>query len=398
MKLSDISLGAPAAERDELLMDNFVQSEIYDAIKSGKAHVLIGNRGSGKSAIFRFFAKQEQRSGTTIIEISPEEYSYELLGNVLRKEIDGAWAKQGSYAASWKYVLYVTAMKEAIKRYPNNKSGSYKRIKEFLVNKFKNQQESIIDYLVSYMKHFEKIKLGIVEFGPTVTPLRSLYELEEVKNLLEPLKDLLSAIKIVIIVDELDRGWDGSEDAKQFVAGLFQAAIHVNRLTPHFRVLISLRREIYDNIPEIYDDVQKVRDLVRYINWDEDGLKELAARRIHAAAHLSNKFDPKAAWNFAFAETLSYRSSNSFNYIVDRTLYRPREIIHFCNDCLQKADDALRIDYDIIAKAEAGYSVDRFNDVCSEHKYQYPGIKDVFEKFRGMSRSMLQIGGGRCSP
>ncbi|TWA69715.1 MoxR-like ATPase [Azospirillum baldaniorum] len=393
MNYPSTSLGAPAAERDHLLLNNFVKSEIYDAIASNKACILIGNRGCGKSAIFRMFAQKERKSGAAVVEISPDEYSYEFLGNVLRKEIEGSWAKQGSYSASWKYVLYVTAMKEAIVRYNNEKSGSYKKIFNFLKNSFRGQQNSVIDHLVSYMKRFEKLKLGVLEFGPTISPLKSLYELEEVQNLLEPLKDVLSKNRVTIIIDELDRGWDGSEDAKQFVAGLFQAAIHVNRLTPNLRILISLRREIYDNIPQIYDDAQKVRDLVRYVEWEEDGLKEMAARRIHAALEIKESFSKNEAWRLVFAETLSYRKSNSFKYIVDRTLYRPREIIQFCNECFLKSGDSNIIDYGIIAKAEAAYSADRFNDICSEYKFQYPGIRSVFECFRGglynMNRSAL---------
>jgi len=34
---------------------------------------------------------------------------------------------------------------------------------------------------------------------------------------------------ILILVDELDKGWDSSEDAMAFVSGLFQAAIALNR-------------------------------------------------------------------------------------------------------------------------------------------------------------------------
>ena len=394
MNLSKISLGAPAAERDELLLDNFVKSEIYDSVARGKVCILIGNRGSGKSAIFRMFARQEEKSGSAVVEISPDEYSYELLGSVLRKEIEGSWAKQGSYAASWKYVLYVTAMKEAIARHSNKNLGSHRKVNDFLRKSFKGQQHNIIDHLISYMKRFETIKLGPAEVSISANPLKRLYELEEVKDLLESLKDLLSHIKIIIIVDELDRGWDGSEDAKQFVAGLFQAAIHVNRLTPHLRILISLRREIYDNIPEIYDDAQKVRDLVRYIEWEENGLKELVARRIHTALEIKHKFCENVAWTSAFVDTLSYRKTNSFKYIVDRSLHRPREIIQFCNECFLKAGDSGRIDYDIITKAETTYSADRFNDVCSEHKFQYPGMRSVFEQFRGelynMTREVLE--------
>lgn len=380
-------LGPPAAERDHDLAEYFYESETFSAIASGQATILIGNRGSGKSAIFKIVGEREKRLGAAIINITPEEYSYEFLGKVLKAEIDGAWVKQASYAASWKYVLYVLAMKEATRRAPSTKSASYKAVHGYLLAKFKGEAINVLEKLVSYMKRFEGIKLGSYELKGSARALQNLYQLEEIAELLEPLKDLLARQKVYIFVDELDRGWDGSEDAKQFVAGLFQAAIQINRLTPHLKVFISLRRELYDNIPEIYDDAQKVRDLVREVTWTEEGLRELIGRRIRRAYRLQSNMKAVDCWNYIFAESLSYRKTGSFKYIADRTLFRPREIIQFCNQCIERAGEIL-IDYEVIAKAEDSYSLARLNDISAEYRFEYPNLQEVFETFRGMVYSL----------
>lgn len=64
------------------------------------------------------------------------------------------------------------------------------------------------------------------------------------------------------------------------MAGLFQACVSVNDLSPHLRVCMSLRQELYDNIPELYEDAQKYRDLLEVISWDEKSLLKLIANRI----------------------------------------------------------------------------------------------------------------------
>jgi hypothetical protein len=56
-----------------------------------------------------------------------------------------------------------------------------------------------------------------------------------------------------VLVDELDRGWDSSEDAQAFLAGLFQACLSVNSLHDNLRVYISLRQELYDDVPALYE-------------------------------------------------------------------------------------------------------------------------------------------------
>jgi hypothetical protein len=95
-------------------------------------------------------------------------------------------------------------------------------------------------------------------------------------------------------------------------------------------------------------------------------------------------------WNAIFSETLEYRKTNSFNYVVDRTLYRPREIIQFCNDIADRlrksgVEAFVPFTYGLITEAEYAYSESRLKDIASEYRFQYPGLQSVFETFRGMS-------------
>ena len=389
------SIGAPAAERDELLLQCFVGSNLYDSITSGGACVLLGNRGSGKSAIFQKFKDQTKGTKQAIIQISPEDYSYEIVSSTLASELEGSWNKQSSFAAAWKYVLLVRAFIAVRDCAPSAKTVAYKEIHNFLRQKFINNQFDIIDQFISYMQRFEGIKLGSYNFEKKGRELQQLYKLEEIHRLIKYFNDLAGQTPVIILIDELDRGWDASEDARLFVAGLFQAAMWLNSISPNFRVLISLRRELYDNIPELFDDAQKYRDVLRYLTWSEPKLKELAALRLRQALALEPSLAIDDIWASVFEDVLAYRNTHSFHYIVDRTLYRPREIILFVNECLARMpDDGSKIDYPIIAEAEKVYSSDRTQDICSEYRFQMPGLADVFNHFRGrvynLSREELE--------
>lgn len=93
------------------------------------------------------------------------------------------------------------------------------------------------------------------------------------------------------------------------------------------------------------------------------------------------------AWDAVFAETLQYRQNKSFNYIVDRTLYRPREIIQFASHTVdlvtRSVSSNFPIDYSIISNAERAYSQGRAQDLAAEYRFQYPGLMGVFDAFRG---------------
>ena len=90
-----------------------------------------------------------------------------------------------------------------------------------------------------------------------------------------------------------------------------------------------------------YLNAQKYHDVIETIRWDEPTLLAVVANRIrYSVPALANASDAEC-WSAVFAETLEYRKARSFNYMVDRTLYRPREMIQLCTDALEAGRDAV---------------------------------------------------------
>lgn len=385
--LSKLTFGAPAAERDigVGLIEYFVESEAYQRLAARRKMIILGNRGTGKSAIFKVFAERERRLGRLVLELRPEEFSYELLGNVLQKQGQGAWAKHSAFASAWKYLILVLVMKEVTRHGSKLKTGSAARIYEYLRDNHKDSQDSPIGVLVSYLKRIEGFKIGSYEASVKTRELARLYRLEELVPLLPSLTELFERRNVAVFVDELDKGWDSSEDAKAFVAGLFQASVSLNEMCTQFTVYISLRQELYDSIPSLYEDAQKYRDIIETIQWDEISLRAVVAKRIRYSLGITPDLSDEDCWNLVFAETLQYRKTKSFNYMIDRTLYRPREIIQFCTDALDESrrNKTSPIDYGLISTAELDYSSARAKDIAAEYRFQYPGLESIFEVFRG---------------
>ncbi|MFD0856354.1 P-loop ATPase, Sll1717 family [Actinomadura adrarensis] len=393
--LDVLDFGTPSAERDisRGLEKCFVESAAYQRVRSGAKTILMGNRGSGKSAIFQVLAKRERAAGSHVIELSPEDYSYELLSSTLESEEAGSWAKQGAYAAAWKYLIYILVMKALARKGMRLTKNGGREIHRYLRDNHSVHAMGTLSLLISYLKRLEAIKIGPVEAGLRTRELDRLYKLEEIHNLLDPLRRVLDGQRVVVLVDELDRGWDSSEDAKAFVSGLFQACVSINALHPNLRVYISLRQELYDDIPSLYEDAQKHRDLLERIHWTEDTLLELIAKRIRYSAH-EKGFDidtleragDAACWAAVFPGVPGRSSLDSFRYIVDRTLYRPREIIQYCSEALDLARGRHRrlpVPYAVIERCEFAYSAERAKDIAAEYRFQYPGLFQVFEAFRG---------------
>ena len=382
--LRAIDFGKLAAENDDLLSRYFVRTEAFERVLDGERWFVLGNRGSGKTAIFRGLADSKRRSGDIIIHLKPEDYSYELASEVLAKEMDGNWQKGGAFTVAWKWLI----LKLTLENLADDSAGRRRRteghIHAFMRDHYANQDLNPIDSLISFMKRIEAIKIGkLGEVGVKTSSLQGIFRLDEFKPVISDLQEALSRRPVHVIIDELDRGWDASEDAQFFVSGLFRAAVNLNTEFEGLHVYVSLRQELYESIPALYEDAQKHRDVIQQLRWDELNLRELIAGRIRQSIGAQSMSDDEA-WTLVFGEVLSYRNTRPFRYITDRTTNRPRELISFCTSIRDMAVERNQeIDYSVIADAERRYSKDRFDDIVREYRFQYPGLQNIFEYFRG---------------
>ncbi|MBE9160398.1 hypothetical protein IQ265_26775 [Nodosilinea sp. LEGE 06152] len=385
LDISLLNLGSDSAERDITvgLADYFYQNSTYHKFFNSDKTILVGTRGAGKSAIFKYMASAEARKGNLVIELSPEEYSYELLSQYLRSEQEGSWGKQSSYSVAWQYLLFSLVFKKIAEEKRGLLLGPQKDIYNHVVNNLNSQDLNSIGILFEYLKRLEQIKIGNHESFQKSRELQKLYSLEEIKELQPSLEIILKRTRIKIFIDELDKGWDNSEDAKYFLAGLFQASQKLNRISPNLRVYISIRQELFDNIPQIYEDAQKIREDVEVIRWGKAELLELIGLRIAHCFPELQQHNGLRRWNSVFSSMISSQQINSVDYIIDRTQHRPRELLQFCKLCLDYYNKGKRIEESAILAAEEVYSEQKTKDLASEYRFKYPYLLDLFEVFRG---------------
>jgi hypothetical protein len=382
-----LSFGALAAEREkrDTLSSVFVPSTAFERLVEGSKIIVLGNRGTGKTALLSVLQNQINARGGLAEMLRPEDFAYELLRQTSLPESAGAWNKSSAYAAAWKYLLYLLAMKKLVSGAHGLKSGAAKRVYVYVRDHHANVDLNPLEALISYLKRLEGIKIGKLEASLKARELQRLYRLEEIDRALDDLDEVAASKPIYLLIDELDRGWDASEDAISFVSGLFQAATGMTVRTPHIRVIMSLRRELYDNIPALYEDAQKVRDTIEAIDWDRSRLFQLICRRIRHSLNIGGATDGEV-WSRVMPNQVS--GQPSFDHLLDLTLHRPRELIQLCNQIQDTADDPNRLPFDKndIRDAETLYCRDRCADIVAEYRFQYPGLGDVIETFRGMPR------------
>ncbi|NET39470.1 MAG: hypothetical protein F6K19_47150 [Cyanothece sp. SIO1E1] len=318
-----------------------------------------------------------------VLELSPEEYSYELLSQYLKSEGEGSWGKQSAYSVAWQYLIYNLIFQKVVENKRGLAVGSAKDIYIYVRENFDTRELNPIGILVSYLKKLERVKLDSQEGLIRAKELQSLYSLEEIKKLIPSLRRVLSKVRMKVLIDELDKGWDNSEDAKYFVAGLFQATQKINLISPNLKVYVSIRQELFDNIPQIYEDAQKIREDVEVIRWGKSELLALIGLRITHSFPETSDLSAVRRWNTVFVGNLASQNEPSIDYIINRTQLRPRELLQFCKLCVEYQSNHQKINDVAVKSAEILYSEQRTKDLASEYRFQYPNLLDFLEVFRG---------------
>lgn len=79
MDLQKIDLGKDEAEQDQRLHEYFLKTASYRNALTGQKTIIVGRKGSGKSAIFSLLQSELENSGNLVIPITPDQYSWSTL-------------------------------------------------------------------------------------------------------------------------------------------------------------------------------------------------------------------------------------------------------------------------------------------------------------------------------
>lgn len=196
------------------------------------------------------------------------------------------------------------------------------------------------------------------------------------QHLVAPLQD--SAW--LVLLDQLDESWDGSDSKKDLLVGLLKA---VKRINDNFgwrsdpirgaRAIAFLRTDINDSLR--FDDKDKHRSSQIEISWTHEQLREMIQSRV-GLNEVDDLFDTRTS------QRKGRIPKASFNYLVSPTFMRPRDLIQFLIE-LQKADpDATTISKKSVEGTERTYSRDKVDDLRNEYRKAAPWVDDALDALK----------------
>lgn len=144
-------------------------------------------------------------------------------------------------------------------------------------------------------------------------------------------------------------------------------------------MIIYLREDVYSLLMEKTQHSDKYRNIER-IRWSTEGLTSILSRRIRYNFKKTHEDigdgDP---FNKVFPSTIG--THNTENWIVERTLSRPRELIQLARFYTEDITGDVPDDK-ILKSCEITYSSWKLDDLCTEYSNQYPGLASIFSLWK----------------
>lgn len=358
------SFGDVAAE-DDAVLDYFLTTDAVPRIQKNELFLILGRKGSGKTALVRFFA--EQGGGTISKALALRGYPW----NVHSSRIDHGAAEIEAYVSSWRFLIAFETALLAFSKAKDTNHPKAKAIKKFVEDNFGSVNPALGDLLrpprvrltgTSLEPEVFGFKLGSIDFDRKAGDMRLGVELNALSNvLLDAAIELGGANgfrSLLLHFDELDQGVTRLDDARKLMlVGLILAARDVRRDTREKAVSVSpvvyLRTDLWDDL--VFSDKNKITQTdALNLEWASEELLELVNARLRA------RLGTAASWESVTAPSLMRGSQPKWNHILSRTFLRPRDVIKFLNSALEEAKrrggSPLLLDNQDVTNARESYS------------------------------------------
>ena len=156
------------------------------------------------------------------------------------------------------------------------------------------------------------------------------------------------------------------------------------------KIIISLRHDLIDRVVRLSRDVgfqeEKYESLYFDLNWTREQLVELLDRRVNRLVR--QRYTKQGVTLNDLLPKLVDRTP-AIDYILARTLMRPRDVIFFFNACIRQASNNPEITPQMLKQAEGEYSRLRLRSLADEWNADFPDLMLCSELLKNRPSSFI---------
>lgn len=431
------SIGAADAEEDAIfLQDCFVDTGDLEALSDMACprRIVVGRTGSGKSALLLRLAATKDR----VIAVRPESLALAYISNstILQFFTELGVKLDIFFKLLWRHVFTVEILKyhfhienEQDKRsfierildlfkdkkhtnalkYLETWGQSFWEETEYRIKELTTKLESELQASLSgsapsvhlsaggIQKMSEEQKQEVIQRTQHVVNNVQIRQLSEIMDLL---KDVLQdeQKRYFIVIDRLDENWVEDRLRFRLIRALIETVKDFSRVQ-HVKIVIAVRLDLLETVFRLTRDAgfqeEKYESLYLPLEWGKAKLIELLELRINHLVRSRFTTQP-VGWRDILPREVGHQVA--IDYMMDRTMMRPRDLILFFNSCIEKAPNRPIITAQIVREAEGEYSRARLRSLADEWLGDYPNLADFARLFRGQKKQfkMGELGDHQC--
>ncbi len=431
------TIGDPSAESDaDFLSVCFVDNGSLGRLRSCDDHrgIVVGRTGAGKTALLRRLAETEER----VVVLDPHDIALKHLADstIIRFFESLGVNMDLFYQALWRHVFVVELIKM---RFGLDSEDAKLKAVDQIRFKFlrKTQKLRALEYLNEFGSRFwETTEERIKEATSKVeSELKSVAGInigvlaraglegsvkltdEQKREFIEHGKDVVNKLQLsqlsllmdgldeelftdpekryYIVIDRLDENWADDTIRYKLIRALIETMRHLNTKVRFAKAIVALRTDLLDRVLRATTDSgfqdEKYRGLCLHVTWKRQELTSLLDARISELVRKRYAHKEPVTHVDLLPNRIGQAKEAGIDYMLDRTLMRPRDLITFFNLCMANSEGEATINAAKLLQTEGQYSQERLHSVGDEWFVHYPSL-DLICRLLEKRRSSFKLG------
>jgi hypothetical protein len=337
--LDFVHCGDPAAENEATFLETyFLETEQFRFTFEGKLNIILGRKGSGKTAVFlQVRDRIRADKNNIVVDLAPEAFQLIKLKEFILAQLILGTRKE-FIAAFWEYIVWLEIAHKLLEKDARRSRHDSRIVAQYdhLQQVYKQRVEGEGDFSTRLISLTERIIGRYQETADTDSEKVSVKTLEIVYGSeIRELRDLvLGYLKLKGVVcflfDNLDRFWTPSGFADldaHLVIGLIECLQDIRRRFARsdveFQWTIFLRSDVFEFVVGGMADYGKLAS--SSVEWnDRELLLQLFRRRVlQGFGEISPPWDE--VWRAVSVASVDGR--DTLDFLLDASLMRPRYLI-----------------------------------------------------------------------
>lgn len=194
-----------------------------------------------------------------------------------------------------------------------------------------------------------------------------------------------------ILIDQLDERWVDDSVRFRMIKGLIESLKSFRKIT-NLKILVALRLDVLERVVQDTSDIsfqrEKFEDNFVRLTWSKTELKALVDGRIKLL--FKRKFTTESV---GFYDVFPQKIANkdTFDWMIERTLMRPRDIIAFVNESITAAAGHPSVSATALRKAEGEFARKRKDALIQEWRSAHPALEKMLDLFAKRKKTLISF-------